>query len=142
MYVNVLGSVVAAFVTFMLGAPWYSPAMFLNTWARERGLDISKPRTRSRSSKAADDAKHMPYVFVVAYVCALMGALTLSYQLGENPGVERGVTLGVMVGVGYISTCFGINYSFASFGWRVWAIDAAYHVVQYALFGLILGLWP
>ena len=51
MYANVPGAAVAAFATFMLGAPWYSKSMFLNTWARERGIsyDSKKPRTRSKS---------------------------------------------------------------------------------------------
>ena len=90
----------------------------------------------------AEDSKHPALVFVLSYFCALLGALVLSHQLGPTPGIERGLSMGLMVGVAYVATSFSINYSFAGLGWKVLAIDAGYHIVQYALFGLVLGAWP
>jgi hypothetical protein len=35
----------------------------------------------------------------------------------------------------------GINYQFAQRSLRLWLIDGGYHLVQFLLFGLVLGLW-
>ena len=66
-------------------------------------------------------------MFVLSYFCALLGALVLSHQLGPTPGIERGLSMGLMVGVAYVATSFSINYSFAGLSWKALAIDAGYH---------------
>jgi hypothetical protein len=35
----------------------------------------------------------------------------------------------------------GINYQFSQRGFLLWAIDGGYHVAQFGLFGLVLGVW-
>ena len=36
---------------------------------------------------------------------------------------------------------FGINYQFANKTFAIWLIDGGYHVGQFLIYGLILGLW-
>jgi hypothetical protein len=44
--------------------------------------------------------------------------------------------------VGFVATSFGINYQFADRTLALWVIDGGYHVAQFALFGVVLGVWP
>jgi hypothetical protein len=46
-----------------------------------------------------------------------------------------------MVGGGFVAASFGINYQFANKPFVLWLIDGGYHVGQFLLYGLILGLW-
>ena len=41
--VNWLAVAVAALATFVIGGPWYSPALFRNRWQREMGVADMKP---------------------------------------------------------------------------------------------------
>jgi hypothetical protein len=49
---------------------------------------------------------------------------------------------GALVGAGFVATSFGINYAFAQRSLKLWLIDGGYHLLQFTLYGLILGLWP
>ena len=40
------------------------------------------------------------------------------------------------------ASSFGINCQFASRTLELWLIAGGYHVTQFALFGLVLGVWP
>lgn len=47
----------------------------------------------------------------------------------------------VLVGIGLVAACFGINYQFANRPFSALFIDGGYHAVQFSLFGVVLGLW-
>jgi CRISPR/Cas system-associated protein endoribonuclease Cas2 len=51
------------------------------------------------------------------------------------------VHAGLMIGFFWVATSFAINYSFAQRSLKLWLIDAGYHLLQFALYGVILGLW-
>jgi hypothetical protein len=47
----------------------------------------------------------------------------------------------VLVGLAIVAMSFAINYTFAQRSLKLWLIDGGYHTLQFALYGLILGLW-
>ena len=133
---NPLAIAVAALMTFLIGAPWYSPLMFLKPWARESGIDPdAPPNDRPKPKRPA-------VVFGAAYVASLFAVAALSYGLGPHPGLARGVLSGAATGVCIVASSFAVNYAFGSKSLKLWLIDAGYHVVQFTGFGLVLGFWP
>jgi hypothetical protein len=46
-----------------------------------------------------------------------------------------------MIGLAWVATSFGINYAFAQRSFKLWLIDGGYHVLQFTVYGLVLGLW-
>ena len=120
---------VAAASSFMLGGLWYGP-LFNHAWCRAAGLDPDKP------------AGHPARVFGVAFALSLVSAATFAWFLGDVRDLAFSVGMGVMVGLGYVATSFGINYQFAGRPFRLWAIDGGYHTLQFALYGLVFGAWP
>jgi hypothetical protein len=128
-YPNPLAVLVAAASAFALGGLWYGP-LFKQAWCKAAGIDPDKP------------AGHPARVFGVAFAFSLLAALVFGWFLGPKPDVYFSVGMGVMVGLGYVATSFGINYQFAGRPFRLWAIDGGYHTLQFALYGLVLGAWP
>jgi hypothetical protein len=125
---NWLAVIAAAVSAFLLGGVWYGP-LFKHAWCREAGVDPNaKPG-------------HPARVFGVAFVAALFAAFTFAWFLGPKPEVHVAVHAGLMVGVAWVATSFGINYAFAQRSLKLWLIDGGYHTLQFALYGLILGLW-
>lgn len=62
-------------------------------------------------------------------------------DLGPDPNVQRSFVVGLVVGVGWVATSFGVNYLFAGRRLALFAVDAGYNVVLFALMGLIIGLF-
>jgi hypothetical protein len=127
-YPNPLAVLVAAASAFALGGVWYGP-LFKNAWCKAAGVDPDKP------------PGHPARVFGVAFAFSLVAATVFGWFLGPAPDVYFSLGMGVMVGLGYVGTSFGINYQFAGRPFVLWLIDAGYHTLQFALYGLVFGLW-
>lgn len=125
---NWLAIIAAAVSAFVLGGLWYGP-LFKNAWCREAGMDPNaKPG-------------HPARVFGTAFVAALFAAFAFAWFLGPAPEVHKAVHAGFMVGIAFVATSFAVNYAFAQRSFKLWLIDGGYHTLQFALYGLILGLW-
>ena len=128
--VNLWAVLVAAASSFALGGLWYSPALFGKLWNRENGSQEQKQQG------------HPARVFGVSFVLALIAALAFAVWLGADPELRTALVQGLVAGLCFVATSFGINYQFAQRSTLLWAIDGGYHVAQFVLFGLVLGLWP
>lgn len=62
-------------------------------------------------------------------------------NLEPDPNVQRSFVVGLVVGVGWVATSFGVNYLFAGRRLTLFAVDAGYNVVLFALMGLVIGLF-
>jgi Protein of unknown function (DUF1761) len=124
---NFWAALLAAVTSFLLGGLWYSPKLFGNAWNREAGQ--------------APQPGHPARVFGVSFAFSLIAALTFAWLLGPRPELGDALMKGALVGGCFVATSFGINYQFASRSTTMWLIDGGYHLGQFLLFGLVLGLW-
>ncbi|MBW8808515.1 DUF1761 domain-containing protein [Lysobacter capsici] len=125
---NWLAILAATASAFVLGGLWYGP-LFKKAWCREAGMD--------------PDAKpaHPGRVFAVAIVCAFLAATIFSMLMPPSANAVDGFGVGFVVGVFFVSMSFGINYAFAQRSLKLWMIDSGYHILQFILYGVILGAW-
>ena len=128
MQINWLAVVAAAVSAFVLGGLWYGP-LFKHAWCREAGVDANAA------------PKHPAKVFATAFVASLVAAAAFAWLLGPAPDLLLAVHNGLLVGLAIVAMSFAINYSFAQRSLKLWLIDGGYHVLQFTLYGLILGLW-
>lgn len=125
---SIIGILGAAISAMVLGAIWYSPFLFGNIWLREAGI----------SKKAAK--KHQLKTMVLAFILALIAAVIFALFLGDAPSFGSAVLIGFLSGLGWVGTSLGINYLFAQRSLKMFLIDAGYHILQFTLYGAILGL--
>lgn len=126
--INLWAVLVAAFSVFALGGIWYSPILFGNYWINEEGREKNANR-------------HNPLVFVLSFWLSLVAAVVFAIYLGPKPSLIYAVGAGFSIGLCWVATSFGINYSFAGRSIKLYLIDAGYHIAQFTIYGLILGLW-
>ena len=126
--INLWAVLAAAASAFLLGGLWYGP-LFKHAWCREAGVSPDKPNG------------HPARVFGGAFVLSLIAAAVFAMFLGPKPALGFAVGAGFAAGLGWVATSFGINYLFAGRSLKLWLIDGGYHTFQFALYGLILGLW-
>ena len=129
MDLNMWAVLVAALSSFALGGLWYSPVLFLRPWNKAVGR--------------SDDyeQKHAARVFGLSFVFALVAAYVFALFLGPQPDLMVAVHKALLVGVGFVAMCFGINYQFADRPVSALLIDGGYHTAQFLVYALILGLW-
>ena len=128
--INWLAVLVAAVVTFVLGGVWYGP-LFGKVWRAAEGRPDPDPT----------QAKHPAMVYGLSFVLMLIAAAVLAIALGPDPNIQKSFVVGLAVGVGWVATSFGVNYLFAGRRLALFAVDAGYNVVLFALMGVIIGLF-
>jgi hypothetical protein len=127
--INWISVLAAALATFLIGGPWYSPALFLKPWLRAMNVTTV-------------EHGHPLKVFGLAYMFSVLSCALLACLLGAGAGAAAGVRLGLLVGAGFVAASYGVNYQFANRGLVALCIDGGFHMVQFAAFGLVLGAWP
>jgi hypothetical protein len=73
-------------------------------------------------------------VFMALFVNA-MGSLTGGATL------VSGASAGFMLWLGFVAPTNLVNKLFAGHGLNIWAIEAGNHLINFVLFGAILGAW-
>lgn len=125
---NIWAILVAALSAFLLGGLWYGP-LFKQVWCRHAGVDPNGSNG------------HPARIFGGAFVLSVFAAGMFAFVLGPAPELKHAVIAGAGIGLAWVGSSFGINYLFAGRSLVLWLIDAGYHVLQFTLYGLVLGLW-
>lgn len=125
---NWLAVVTAAVAAFLLGAAWYSRRLFGTIWMKEIGL----------TEKALSQG-HTKLVFGGTFALQLVGAAALALFLGPGSGWLTGLQYGLLVGLCWIATAYGITYFFEQRSLRLYLINAGYYVLLFAAMGTIIG---
>lgn len=128
---NWLAVVVSALSAFVIGGLWYGP-LFGKAWQTLSGLS-------DEDIQQGHPAKIYGGAFVLNLVAAFGMGMVL--QRHPSPDLVSGFNVGLLIGLAFVATTFGINYLFASKPLRLYLIDAGYMVVLMTVIGTILGAW-
>ncbi len=128
-----LPTIVAAVSAFIVGGIWYSPLLFAKAWQRETGLS-------DEQLNAANKGR----IFGVAFVLCLLAAMAFSMFIGLFGARSENLWIplhsGLIIGIAWVATSFGVNYLFELKSLKLWLINAGYHAVQFTVYGLVFGL--
>jgi Protein of unknown function (DUF1761) len=127
--VNWIAVLVAGVSSMVLGALWYSPALFGKAWQRAVGL-----------SDEAIASANMPLVYGGAFALSLIAALVFAMFLGPKPSMALALGAGFSAGLCWVAAAFGISYLFERRSLKLWLINGGYHTFQFGLFGLTFAL--
>ena len=130
---NWLAVLVAALAYFMLGALWYSKALFGKTWISVSGVDMSNPDAKKGVGGV------MAFTFVLELITCI-GLAILVYRLALG-GFLSGLKLGLLTGICFSSIGIIISYLYQSKSNALKFIDAGYHIAGNVIAAIILCLW-
>jgi Protein of unknown function (DUF1761) len=129
--INWLAVLVAAVASFLLGAVWYSNALFGKVWQREAGVSDEKLKQGN-----------MAKIFGLTLILAFLAAWNFANFLGPRPSVVFGTLVGASAGLLWVASSFGIQYLFERKSFKLFLINGGYHTLQFAIIGLVLALMP
>jgi len=126
--INVWAILVAAVSAFVLGAVWYSPALFGRAWEGANGF--------------TESPKAQPKVFVLSFLFSLVMAVNLAFFLADPKTTAAfGATAGFLAGFGWAAMGLAMVALFEQRPWKYSLINGGYLTVALTLMGLILGAW-
>src|SRR3989441_10933551 len=82
--VNILAVIVAAVLTFVLGAVWYSPVLFAKQWMAAQGYTPEKLEAMKQRGVTRAYAVSVLCYLVTAYVMALLASYTNATTLAQG----------------------------------------------------------
>lgn len=128
---NWLAVVVSALSAFALGALWYGP-LFGRAWQALSGITDEQIQQR-----------HPAKVYGSAFALNLVAAfgMAMVMQLHPSPDLGSGLNVGLLIGLAFVATSFGINCLFAMRPFRLYLIDAGYMVALLSIMGAIIAAW-
>jgi Protein of unknown function (DUF1761) len=133
--VNILAVLVAALLTFVLGAFWYSPVLFAKQWMAAQGYTPEKlQEMKKRGATRAYVVSVLCYV-VMAYVVSLLASYTNSTTLAQGLWLGFLAWLGLAAPIGLTANVFSEKPIAA------WVIDAGYQLAYLLIMGALLSVW-
>ena len=127
--VNWIAVALCAVSSLVIGGLWYSPALFARQWQAAAGLSQEKAQSGN-----------MAMIFGGAFVLSLIAAAVFAMFLGPDMSVGAATAAGFAAGLCWVAASYGISYLFERRSFGLWLINADYHILQFTLFGPILGL--
>lgn len=132
---NWLAVVVAALIYFVLGAVWYAPPVFGRIWQRSIGWD---PEATPPQMQVTAYLIPLIAYLVMAVATAMLAAATGSSDL------NGGLTLGLVVGIGYALARTAVDAAFDPHKpqrWVWFAVAGGYHLVGIVLVAVLVSVW-
>lgn len=124
---------VAGIAYFILGALWYARPVFGNVWAAGHNIVMTE-----------ESKKRMPMMMIMTLLAtvAMTIGMGLAMHVMQAPGTcMNGIKTGLFMGGVFAALPMGINYLYLGKSFKLWLIDAGYHVVGLTLVGIILSVW-
>ena len=132
--INWLAVLVATAAYFVLGALWYSKALFGTKWAQLVKLDMTDPNLKKGF------AGMMVSTFVLMLIVSF-GLEVLIIKLGFVQELTYGIKLGLLTGLAFATTAVSINYVYERRPANLYLINNGYHVLGHIIAATILVLW-
>ena len=132
--INWLAVIACVVVSMISGSIWYNPKTFFPTWWKGIG---------KTEGDAPGSGSSMAMTWGLTVLASLVQAVFMSLMVTAmgSTTLVSGATTGFWLWLGFIAPTYLVNKLFAGHGLKIWAIEAGNHLVNFVLFGAILGAW-
>lgn len=131
--VNFVAVAVAAVTTFVLGALWYSPALFGKAWVAAHGHTPEQIEAMRKGARKAYGVSLVCYLVMAAAMGVLVTRIGVDTLIG-------GLKLGALCWVGFAATIGLTAHMFSERRFATYLIDAGYQLVYLLVMGIVLAV--
>ena len=128
--INPFAVILATIAAQAIGFLWYSPVLFGNQWMRALG-------------KRPDEIGRPGPSIAIAAISALVSALVLALliPMANAQSLIGGLMVGLLAGIGFVTTAILISGAFEGRPRMVSAIFVGYQLVTLSVMGMIIGVF-
>lgn len=129
---NFLAILVSAIILWVLGAIWYSPALFAKPWMELLGI-------KKESAKSSA----MMLGMVSSFICDLVLAFILDHIIvwSHATGFGYGCVIGILIWIGFIAAPNVPQGIYEGRPFKLFAINGGYWFVGLLIIGGLLASW-
>ncbi len=132
--INWLAVIACVVFSVVSGSLWFGPKTFFPVWWKAIG--------KSESDKP--DGRPMTWILIMvsSFVQAVFMALMVN-AMGSMTGgatLVSGMTVGFLLWLGFVAPTSLVNKLFPGY-LKAWAIENGNHLINFVVFGAILGAW-
>lgn len=132
--INWLAVIACVVFSVVSGSLWFGPKTFFPVWWKAIG--------KSESDKP--DGRPLTWILIMgsSFVQAVFMALMVN-AMGSMTGgatLVSGVTAGFLLWLGFVAPTSLVNKLFPGY-LKAWAIENGNHLINFVVFGAILGAW-
>jgi len=131
MGINFLAVIVAVIAAFVVGAIWYSPAMFGKTWTRLTGMNMG-------GDKQGVKEAYMINIFGTVVV-AIVLAVLFNYANIDTP--TKAISSIILIWIGILMPFTLNDVAFAKKSKQLWLLNGAHQLVTLLVMGYIIAIW-
>ena len=132
MHVNYPAVVIAAVLNMVVGAIWYSPAVFGATWMALTGK-------ASGDMKSGSMGRSYGLMFLAALVLAFAVAKFVGYMQATT--LIGGARAGIWIWIGFVLTTTAGFYIFEGRPAKLYWLNNGFHLVSLVIMGALLAVW-
>jgi hypothetical protein len=126
--INWLAVIACVVVSMISGSLWYNPKTFFPMWWKVVGAGREQP-----------GMENMGMTWGLTLLSSFVQAVAMSFMINALGALVA--LIGFMLWLGFIAPTYLVNKLFAGHGLKIWAIEIGNHLVNFVLFGAILGAW-
>lgn len=133
-HMNWLAILVASLAYFVIGALWYSKALFGSKWASLIKMDLNDPNQK----------KGMGQMMLASFILMLITCIGLSLlivKVNFDSNYMYGLKIGLLTGICYASSAVSINYVYERKPMALYLINNGYHIAGHVVAATILVMW-
>jgi len=127
--VSPLAVLIAGLSGFVVGGIWYGP-LFSKPWMAANNFVLEDLKRDFSPVRA----------YGTAAVCSIIAAYALAMITAPDMPVPAAATQGAIIGLVWVATSFATSYAFERRSNTLLAINAGYHIVEFAVMGAIIAL--
>ena len=134
--INGFAVLAAAVASMVIGAIWYSPAVFGKIWMSLTGISDSKIKEMK--------SKGMAKSYVIGFIASLVTAYVLAHfvDYAEATTLIMGMQAGFWVWLGFIATTMIGIVLWENKPVKLYMLNVPYYLISLLVMGSILALWP
>jgi hypothetical protein len=122
----------AALINIVVGAFWYSPAGFGKLWSKLTGVNMME-MPKDAANKAIG-------IVAVSAIIQSFALAVLIKSLDANT-ILRGVSLGLLVWLGFTASTTVGDTLYARRGWKLWWVNSSFFLVVMLINATLLSAW-
>ena len=133
LHFNYWAILVSAVIQWLLGAVWYSPALFAKPWISLVGLKI--------------DGSNKNKTMIVGMIASFIGSVVTSLMLAHvviwsgAKSVAAGALIGFIMWLGFLAAPLCASYIYEGRPFKLFAINTGYWLVALLVTGGLLAVW-
>ncbi len=129
--VNWIAIIVATIVSMVIGAIWYSPALFAKAWMEDTNKKNMDPKAGATTG------------YVVAVIANLISGYVMARILAtaDSTTIGAGLMVGFLLWLAFMAGPTLMNYMFEGRPMRLFNINAGMYLVSMLVMGAILAVW-